>query len=283
MQTRAAESERSEGGAGARVALTIAGSDPSGGAGLQADLKTFHRHGVYGASAVTLLTVQNTRGVERVEMMDPGLVVAQIEAVVSDLPPAAAKTGALGSAGVIRAVAERARGFAFPLVVDPVMISKHGHALLDEEGVAALREALLPRAFVATPNRHEAGRLAGFEIVDADGAERAAAAIRGMGAEHVVVKGVPNERGRAVDLVLSGGRVELLDGPRHETARLHGSGCVFAAALTARLALGCGLGEAVRLAKAFTAEAIRTAPALGGGVGPLNMLAGLGGGAVGGG
>jgi hypothetical protein len=142
-------------------AMTIAGSDPSGGAGLQADLKTFQQLGVYGSSAVTLITVQNTTGVQGIELLDPELVLRQIEAIVSDIPPAAAKTGALGSEAVIRSVAELAQGFDFPLVVDPVMVSKHGAPLLPSSAMQALREALLPQAFLITPNLHEAAALLG--------------------------------------------------------------------------------------------------------------------------
>ncbi|MFZ9916565.1 MAG: bifunctional hydroxymethylpyrimidine kinase/phosphomethylpyrimidine kinase, partial [Phycisphaerales bacterium] len=148
------------------VALTIAGSDPSGGAGLQADLKTFHRHGVYGESVVTLLTVQNTRAVSAIEFVDPGFVVAQIDAVVGDIPPAAAKTGALGRADIIEAVAARAKEFRFPLVVDPVMVSKHGAPLIADDAVDALVRRLLPLATVVTPNMAEAARLSGIEVTD---------------------------------------------------------------------------------------------------------------------
>ena len=139
-----------------RIALTIAGSDPSGGAGLQADLKTFHQHGVYGASVVTLLTVQNTQRVARVSPVAPDLVVEQLDAVLDDFAPAAAKTGALGNAAIIESVAERAHDFSFPLVVDPVMISKHGRPLLEESAVDVLKSELLRNAFLVTPNVPEA-------------------------------------------------------------------------------------------------------------------------------
>src|SRR4051812_6879283 len=134
------------------VALTIAGSDPSGGAGIQGDLKTFHRLGVYGEAVITLLTVQNTVRVSRVEVMDPALVMEQLAAVLEDIPPGAAKTGALGSAAMVTAIARAASDFAFPLVVDPVMVSKHGLSLLPDEATAAIRDLLLPRAFLITPN-----------------------------------------------------------------------------------------------------------------------------------
>src|SRR5688500_14853774 len=138
------------------IALTIAGSDPSGGAGIQADLKTFHQFGIYGTSVITLLTVQNTQRVSRVEVTTPELVIEQLDAVLEDMTPNAGKTGALGSSEVIRSIARRASRFAFPLVVDPVMISKHGAPLLDLKARAALIEHLLPLAYLVTPNWHEA-------------------------------------------------------------------------------------------------------------------------------
>jgi len=138
------------------IALTIAGSDPSGGAGIQADLKTFHQFGVYGEAVITLLTVQNTVRVSRVEVMPPELVIEQLRAVLEDIPPGAAKTGALGSAAMVRAVAQAAEGFRFPLVVDPVMVSKHGRPLLPEDAVETIRRELLPHAALVTPNVPEA-------------------------------------------------------------------------------------------------------------------------------
>src|ERR1700693_1103571 len=156
------------------VALTIAGSDPSGGAGLQADLKTFHRFGVYGEAVATLITVQNTRGVTRVSTLDADLVAGQIQAVIEDIPPRAAKMGALGSREVGEAVAREAERFAFPLVVDPVMISKHGARLIDADALRALVERLIPRAYLLTPNLDEATALAGFAVEDRDAMVRAA-------------------------------------------------------------------------------------------------------------
>ncbi len=151
------------------VALSIAGSDPSGGAGIQADLKTFHQFGVYGEAVITLITVQNTRGVERVECLAPDLVADQIRAVIGDIPPGAAKTGALGNRAIIEAVAGFAAGFPFPLVVDPVMVSKHGAALLEADAVDALKTLLLPHAFLLTPNLDEASLLSGEEVRDVGG------------------------------------------------------------------------------------------------------------------
>lgn len=156
------------------VALTIAGSDPSGGAGIQADLKTFHQFGVYGEAAVTLLTVQNTTSVERVECMPAALVAAQVRAVLADIRPAAAKTGALGSREVVEAVAALAAEFDFPLVVDPVLISKHGMPLAADEAREAIATRLLPRAYLITPNLEEAAALSGLEVSDDAGMRRAA-------------------------------------------------------------------------------------------------------------
>ena len=254
------------------VALTIAGSDPSGGAGLQADLKAFHRHGVYGEAVVTLLTVQNTRRVSAVEVLDPSFVVAQLDAVLEDIPPSAAKTGALGTSGVIAAVAERARHFGFPLVVDPVMISKHGMALIADDAVDTLVRRLLPCASVVTPNLAEASRLAGFHVRDADDMERAARAIAAMGPRHVLVKGGHLD-GDAMDLLCSDGRIATFAAPRIETVHTHGTGCVLSASITARLARGERVPEAVAGAKEFVRHAIAGAPALGGGQGPVDLFA----------
>lgn len=259
------------------VALTIAGSDPSGGAGLQADLKTFHRHGVYGASVVTLLTVQNTRTVSGIEFVDPAFVTAQIDAVVSDIPPQAAKTGALGNAGIIAAVAACAAGFAFPLVVDPVMVSKHGMPLMADDAIDAFVRLLLPHASIVTPNLAEAARLAGLEVRDAASMERAARAIASMGPRHVLVKGGHLEHG-ATDLLYSGGVVRTFEGTRIASTSTHGTGCTLAAAITARLARGDAVPAAVEGARAFVRRAIATAPGLGGGVGPVNHFAPVDGG-----
>src|SRR5204862_2082031 len=170
------------------VALSIAGSDPSGGAGIQADLKTFHQFGVYGEAAITVITVQNSVRLSRAVVLPPDLVLEQIAAVLEDMPPRAAKTGALGSAEMISAVARAAADFRFPLVVDPVMVSKHGLALLPEEACGAIRELLLPRAFLITPNVPEAEALTGIKIAGPDDARRAAERLIAMGARPVRVK-----------------------------------------------------------------------------------------------
>lgn len=254
------------------IALTIAGSDPSGGAGLQADLKTFHQHGVYGESVVTLLTVQNTRTVAGIELVAPEFVAAQIDAVVADIPPRAAKTGALGRADIIAAVASRARQFGFPLVVDPVMVSKHGLALLADDAVDALVRLLLPHATMVTPNLPEAARMVGFAVEDPVSMERAARAIHAMGPRHVLVKGGHLADG-ALDLLYSEGRVTAFPGERIETVHTHGTGCTLSAAITARLARGESVETAVAGARAYVRRAIANAPGLGGGCGPLDHFA----------
>jgi hydroxymethylpyrimidine/phosphomethylpyrimidine kinase len=252
------------------VALTIAGSDPSGGAGLQADLKTFHRFGVYGEAVVTLITVQNTRGVTRVSTLDPELVAAQIRAVLEDIPPQAAKVGALGSREIVQAVAREAVRFSFPLVVDPVMISKHGARLIDEDAMRALNEELIPRTFLLTPNLDEAAALTGLVVEDRDGMARAAQKLVSYGAANILVKG-GHLSGDALDLLyLNGGEIHEFTAPRVETPHTHGSGCTYSAAITAELAKGTPLVDAVARAKVFITEAIRTAPGLGAGNGPLN-------------
>ncbi len=255
------------------VALTIAGSDPSGGAGVQADLKTFHQHGVYGTSVLTLVTVQNTRSVRRVEVLDPSLVKEQIDAVVSDIPPGAAKTGALGSAAVVQAVAEAAQGFEFPLVVDPVMISKHGAALLDEAARVALRELLVPRATLLTPNAPEASWLSGIDVVDRHSAREAAYAIAELGAWAVLVKGGHILGEEAVDLLCVHGQIIELSAPRIDTRHTHGIGCTYSAAITARLSYAEPLLAAVSDAKGWLTEAMLDPPGVGRGIGPVNHFA----------
>lgn len=254
------------------VAMTIAGSDPSGGAGLQADLKTFHQHGAYGTSIVTLLTVQTTRGVSRVELLDPTFILEQLDAVINDIPPRAAKTGALGNTLIIEAVADRAASFDFPLVVDPVMVSKHGHSLIDEGAIDTFTAQLLPHAFLVTPNMHEASRLAEFEVHDVATMERAAKLIAQRGARHVLIKGSQLD-GPCCDLLWTAHRAVYLPAERIDTPHTHGTGCVLSAAITARLALGDDLITAVTGAKRFITRAIQTPPRLGHGYGPVNMHA----------
>ena len=259
--------------AGSRpVALTIAGSDPSGGAGIQADLKTFHQFGVYGEAVIAAITVQNTVRLERVEPLPPELVVRQIRAVLDDLPPAAAKIGVLGSAAVVHAVAGLAREFAFPLIIDPVMIGSRGGALLAKDARQVLIDELLPCATLLTPNLAEAAVLSGLSVTDPDTMRRAAEGIVGMGAKAVLVKG-GHLQGTALDVLLSGGEWFEFVSERIQTRHTHGTGCTLSAAIAAGLAQGLSLPEAVARAKRWIAEAIRTNPGLGHGAGPLNHFA----------
>ena len=256
-----------------KTALTIAGSDPSGGAGLQADLKTFHQHGVYGMAAVTLLTVQNTQSVTRVEVLAPDLVRQQIEAVLADLPPGAIKTGALGNTAIIEMLASQR--FNAPLVVDPVMVSKHGHALLAEDAQQALRSKLLPVTTLLTPNTLEAAALLGTPVNTLEQAEAAAAALSKLGPKAVLVKGGHLTGPEAIDVLYVDGRLIHLSGPRIDTKHTHGTGCTYSAAITAGLAKGQTLEDSVRAAKAWLTRALATAPGLGHGIGPVNHFASL--------
>lgn len=253
------------------VVLAIGGSDPSGGAGIQGDLKTLHQHGAYGAAAITLLTVQSTRGVSRVDVLDASLVAAQVDAVRADLPVAALKTGALGSAAIVRAMAARVGGI--PLVCDPVLLATHGGALTTEEARAAILEALVPRAALVTPNALEAAALTGIEVVDAASAVRAGEALLTRGARAVLVKGGHVAGASAIDVLVMPGEVLELAAPRLTTEAGHGTGCALASSIAARLAHGNTLVDAVRGAKAWVHAALAGAPGLGSGRGPLDLFA----------
>lgn len=254
------------------VALTIAGSDPSGGAGIQADLKTFHQFGVYGEAVLTLITVQNTTAVTRVECLHPRLVQEQLEAVLADIPPMAAKTGALGNLAIVETVADAARDFGFPLVVDPVMISKHGAPLVSEESGQAIRNKLLPLAFLVTPNLDEAAALTGLEIRSVEDMRLAAWRLCELGAKAALVKGGHLED-TATDVLFSGKVWTEFPAEVIRTPHTHGTGCTYSAAITAELARGTELVTAVSRAKRFITEAIRSNPGLGRGVGPVNHFA----------
>jgi hydroxymethylpyrimidine/phosphomethylpyrimidine kinase len=254
------------------VALSIAGSDPSGGAGIQADLKTFHQFGVYGEAVITLLTVQNTVGVETVETLGADFVSAQLRAVVEDIEPGAAKTGALGNIEMVERVGWEAASFAFPLVVDPVMVSKHGAPLMAAEAQQRLVSLLLPAAALVTPNLPEAAAITGRRVETLAEMREAARAMRDLGAGAVLLKGGHLE-GEAVDLLVwDGGELEL-SAPRIETRHTHGTGCSYSAAITALLARGATLTEAVGKAKKWIHRAIATNPGLGRGQGPVNHFA----------
>jgi hydroxymethylpyrimidine/phosphomethylpyrimidine kinase len=251
------------------VALTIAGSDPSGGAGIQADIKTFHQLGVYAMSVVTLVTVQNTRGVKAVEVLSADLVEAQLDAVLEDIPPLAAKTGALGDEAIVSAVARRAAGFSFPLVVDPVMVGKHGQPLLTERARAVLARELLPCASLVTPNLLEAGVLAGMSVNNLDAMEEAASRIAALGARAVLIKG-GHLADDATDVLYWKEGIRRFSSPRVETKHTHGTGCTFSAAITAGLAQGLTLPQAIERAKEFITLALQSPPGLGHGSGPVN-------------
>ena len=253
-------------------ALTIAGSDSGGGAGMQADLKTFSALGVFGLTAVTAITAQNTRDVTGIVEIAPEMVARQIDAVVSDIGVDAAKTGMLSSAPIIEAVAERIRHHRLErLVVDPVMIAKGGARLLRPDAVDALRRYILPLALVVTPNLPEAEALCGRRIETRAQMDEAARRIADLGPRYVVVKGGHLE-GAAVDAVYDGARFEHLEAPRIVTRHTHGTGCVFSAAITAGLARGDEVPTAIRAAKTFITGAIEYAVAVGGGHGPVNPM-----------
>jgi hydroxymethylpyrimidine/phosphomethylpyrimidine kinase len=257
-------------------ALTIAGSDSGGGAGIQADLKTFSAFGVYGMTAVTAITAQNTVGVQAILELDPDLVVAQIDSVTSDIGVDAVKTGMLGNFEIVQAVADtlQERGID-RLVVDPVMVAKSGDALLQDDAVEAVRTRLLPLALVATPNLPEAEVLTGLAIRDQDGMRIAARAIAALGVRWVVIKGghLANDQD-ATDLVFDGNHFESLSSPRIATKNTHGTGCTFSAAIAAGLARGLEPAEAIRRAKRFVTRAIEESLAIGAGHGPTNHLVG---------
>jgi len=252
-------------------ALTIAGSDSGAGAGIQADLKTFAAHGVYGTSAITAVTAQNTRGVTMFEALSPALVTAQIDAVVTDIGADAAKTGMLANAAIVAAVAAAVAKYRIPfLVVDPVMVAKSGDRLVDDEAIQALKQQLLPRAFVVTPNIPEAEALAGLTIrTDADRLD-AARRIAAFGPAAVIIKGGHFGDGDIVDLLLEGSEQREFRQPRVPGRHTHGTGCTFSAALAAQLALGRSLREAIPLAQQYVAGAIGRAPGVGEGHGPMN-------------
>ena len=252
--------------------MTIAGSDSGGGAGMQADLKTFLCCGVHGTSAVTAVTVQNSLGVSGFYELPPHAVAEQVKAVVTDIGVQATKTGMLATAGVIEAVAEVvARLDVGPLVVDPVCASQHGDPLLRPDAVAALREVLIPLATLVTPNIPEARLLTGLEVRGREGMSQAARALHAMGARWVLVKGghADEAGGRAVDVLFDGEHETELTAPWHATRHTHGTGDTLAAATTAALARGAPVQEAVRAGKDFVTAAVADSFPLGSGLGPV--------------
>jgi hydroxymethylpyrimidine/phosphomethylpyrimidine kinase len=254
-----------------RRALTIAGSDSGGGAGIQADLKTFAAHGVYGTSAITAVTAQNTRAVVAWQPVPPGLVRAQIDAVMSDIGTDAVKIGMLADAQIVETVASAIVTLSLKTVVlDPVMIAKGGDRLLDEGAVDALKTRLLPLASVVTPNVPEAEVLAGMRIQTLDDMRTAGARILGLGAGVVLIKGGHLEGPESVDVAMMGGETFELRGRRIQSTSTHGTGCTLASAIAANLALGMEIRDALARAREYVEGAILHAPGIGGGHGPLN-------------
>lgn len=254
------------------VALTIAGSDSGGGAGIQADIKAMQAQGVFAASVVTAVTAQNTQAVLDAFELPPDLIAKQIDAVYDDFTIGATKTGMLSTAAIIEVVAAKLRERkASPLVVDPVMISKSGFPLLRDDAVETLRERLLPLAELVTPNAHEARRLTGIEVDSEEAQQEAAAVIHAMGPGAVLIKGGHVEgTGDAVDVLYDGKRMRPFREFRIPTKHTHGTGCTYASAIAANLARGFSLKESVARAKRYVTEAIRHAPSLGQGPGPVS-------------
>ena len=261
-----------------RKVLTIAGSDSGGGAGIQADLKTFAARGVYGMSALTAITAQNTVGVQGVFELPAEFVATQIDSVMGDIGADAWKTGMLSSAEIIRVVAGRARHYGMErLVVDPVMVAKGGDPLLRVEAREALIGELVPLAYVITPNHHEAAVLTGLRVTNLEEMHRAAEGIHRLGARYVVVKGghLP-ATDAAIDVLYDGRDFQSFEAPRVDTPNTHGTGCTFASAIAAELAKGKSVSEAVGAAKAYLTAALQAAVDLGigHGHGPLNHFLG---------
>lgn len=256
----------------APVALTIAGSDSGGGAGIQADLKTFSALGVYGASVITAITAQNTRGVSMIEAVSPEMIAAQIKAVTGDLAPAAIKLGMLGGSDAIRAVAEALDGDV-PLILDPVMIAKSGDALLPAGDIQTLREVLLPRSTLITPNLPEAARLLDTGAAgDEDEMAAQGRALRALGASAVLMKGGHAEGPVCTDILVTDAGILRFSAPRQATRNTHGTGCTLSAAIAAVMAQGHAIGAAVGIAHRYLQNAIAGADGLriGHGIGPVH-------------
>ena len=250
--------------------LIIAGSDSSGGAGIQADIKTCAAFGVYSATAITAVTAQNTLGVQQVELMPPSLVRAQIRSVLSDIGADIIKIGMLGSAEIIDVVAEEIDEAEAFVILDPVMVATSGDKLLEDKAIKALKDKLLPLADLVTPNVPEAEILTGLKITDVDDLSKAGEALLEMGVYAALMKGGHLEGKSVVDALVSEEGASVMSGPRIRTRHTHGTGCTLASAVAACMALGAPLDEAVMSAREFVFQAIKTAPRLGEGNGPLN-------------
>jgi hydroxymethylpyrimidine/phosphomethylpyrimidine kinase len=256
-------------------ALTIAGSDSGGGAGIQADLKTFAALGVYGMSAIAALTAQNTVGVRGIVELDPAFVSLQIRAVVEDIGVDAVKTGMLSNAAIISQVAKDLRELGLPkVVVDPVMIAKGGDPLLRTDAIKTMADELFPLAMVVTPNLHEVAALTGLEVQTLEDMKAAARAIKALGPRYVVIKG-GHLTGTPLDLLFDGSNFRTYSNLRHDTPHTHGTGCTFASAITAGLARGLSVEKAVARAKVYISTAIRHGISLGKGHGPVHHFCGL--------
>ena len=250
--------------------LVIAGSDSSGGAGIQADLKTAQAFRVYAQTAVTAVTVQDTKGVAQVHPLPPEVVKAQIEKALGDIGADAIKIGMLGNGGIATAVADALEGVSLPLVLDTVLLSSSGAALLDEAGIDVLKSRLMRRAALVTPNLPEAEALTGIYPKSEHRLRNAAMVFKLLGVNHVLFKGGHGEGAVLRDVLWSDGEFTPFEASRQETAQTHGTGCTLATAIACGLAQGMALKDAVARAHAYVQEAIRTAPALGAGSGPLN-------------
>lgn len=255
-----------------RRLLVIAGSDSSAGAGIQADLKTAQAFGVYAQTAVTAVTVQDTKGVYAVEAISPAIVKFEIEAALGDIGADAIKIGMLGNGAIAAAVVDALKNVSLPLVLDPVLVSSSGRSLLDVDGIAILKSRLLPHAFLVTPNWPECEALTGI-CPESDVAMRKVADVFSrLGARNVLIKGGHGEGAAARDVLIEeGGKMSVFASPRQQTRNTHGTGCAFSTAIACGLAQGKILQEAVRVAHDFVQHAIRTAPGLGSGQGPLNL------------
>ncbi|HEY3196912.1 MAG TPA: bifunctional hydroxymethylpyrimidine kinase/phosphomethylpyrimidine kinase [Nitrospirales bacterium] len=251
--------------------LTIAGSDSGGGAGIQADIKAMSANGVFAMSAITAITAQNTEEVTDIFELPVSIIAAQIDAVFDDFDVAAVKTGMLSSAEIVKVVAKLLKPQSVTnLVVDPVMISKSGHRLLKPDAVEALMHELIPLALVVTPNIHEAQQLSGIEIKTLADARKAAKIIHRLGCRHVLIKGGHLLEDRATDVLYDGRFFELFKSEFIESPHTHGTGCTFASAIAAHLALGKPLNQAITAAKAYLTEAIRHGLSIGHGKGPTH-------------
>ena len=251
--------------------LTIAGSDSGGGAGVQADLKAMSANGTYAMSVITSITAQNTTGVTAIHDLPESIVEAQIDAIFVDFDVAAVKTGMLSSAALASLVSRKLQQYHVPwIVVDPVMVSKSGQDLLQADAIDAVKQALIPLASVITPNIHEAERLTGLTIRSLAEARQAAKALHQLGCQHVLIKGGHLLEQPATDLLYDGRFFRMYKGEWIDTPHTHGTGCTFASALSAHLALGKLLPDAVESAKQYVTEAIRHSLAIGQGRGPTN-------------